>query len=67
MTGTDKRTIADALCAYAQSIEVKANNAMIAEQYDKETKLRAKASKIRAVMLDWNTNIVNEPNGTVRI
>ena len=67
MTGTDKRTIADALCAYAQSIEVKANNAMIAEKYDKEIKLRDEANRIRAIMNDWNTGIVNEPNGTVRI
>lgn len=67
MTGREKRTISDALCMYAQSIEVKANNAMMAENYDKEAKLRAEANNIRAVLFDWNKNIVNEPCGTVRI
>ena len=67
MTQNEKKTVSAALGAYAQSFEVKANTAMINENYGKEIKLRGEASRIRQIMHDWENNVVSEPYGTVTI
>ena len=67
MTQTDKKTVSDALNVYAQSMEIKANTAMIGEDYSKEIKLRNEADRIREIMKDWDNNVVSAPFGTVRI